>query len=607
MTSQAKWWSTWAPYWDVLEQRHFSPLVADALSPHIRGPCLVVGSGQGLVVEHLRGRGVATEGVDLERGMLTRGKARRGVAGILADARSLPFADSRFRTVIVASGVVDYLDDEAAIAAILSECRRVLAPGGALLVAFYKLPDEIRRIGERLGVVGDGEYRLARLFEIQRTVKRSPLACVSKIASWTGRSRARVFLGFTRLGLLMPSSLKAENDRVDRVVALAAEAGVGEDALFASVPTRLPYRDAEAIRALLLFAGCPPRELVERDDCVICRLGKRALSAPLGRGSAPGRDARAADAIVRAERLVKRFRSLPRNAVDGIDLEVARGTIHGILGPNGAGKSTTIRMLLGLLPPDGGRISLDLGADGDVRARVGYVPQDLALYPKLTARENLTFFGRLYRLDARTLAARIDSGLALVGLADRADDQVAAYSTGMMRRLNLAAGLLHEPPLLFLDEPTVGIDPQSRHRIYAVIEDLRRKGVTILLTTHYMDEARRLCDRLSIMDRGRIILEGAPSDLLARYGSCRIELVVDGAADGFADRAARAAEAEDAFLDGGILVLSTRGAKPAAEIVGSVIRLAEAEGARATLKSVREPDLESLFLEVTGSELEQGG
>jgi ABC-2 type transport system ATP-binding protein len=335
---------------------------------------------------------------------------------------------------------------------------------------------------------------------------------------------------------------------------------------------------------------------------VFCRLGKRCFSPPRGRVDEP-----AADAAVRAERLTKRFRASRRNAVDGIDLSVARGTIHGILGPNGAGKSTTIRMLLGLLPPDGGRIAFDLGAEGDVRTRVGYVPQDLALYPKLTARENLVFFGGLYRLDRETLAARIDAALALMGLAERADDAVGAYSTGMMRRLNLAAGLLHDPVLLLLDEPTVGIDPQSRHRIYKVIEELRRKGVTILLTTHYMEEAGRLCDRLSIMDRGRIILEGPPDLLLARYGSCRIELAVAEAAGGFEDRAACAVGAESAQLVDGILVLRIRGARSAAESVAAVIALAASEGARAELKSVREPDLESLFLEATGSELDEEG
>jgi ABC-2 type transport system ATP-binding protein len=540
--------------------------------------------------------------------MLARGRARRGVDGVLADARSLPFSGSRFRTVIVASGVVDYLDDAAAIAAILLECRRVLAPDGALLVAFYRLPDEVLRVGARLGFAGGDEYRPRRLFDVRRTARRSPLAAASKISAWTGHGRARALLDLTLVGLHRPRALLEDDARIDRVVALAARDGVAEDALFDSAPERLPHRDAEAARALLASLGCPPLEVREHDDCTVCRLGKSAPLWASGRAAEPDRGEAEAVSAVRAAGLRKRFPGSRRDAVDGVDLAVGRGTIHGILGPNGAGKSTTIRMLLGLLPPDGGRIAFDLGEGaGDERTRVGYVPQDLALYLKLTARENLTFFGRLYRLESARLAARIDAVLALVGLADRADDAVEAYSAGMMRRLNLAAGLVHEPALLLLDEPTVGIDPQSRHRIYTVIEDLRRRGVTILLTTHYMEEASRLCDRLSIMDRGRIILEGAPGLLLARHGAYRIELAVAGAPAGLADRVSRIEGAESASMAGGLLVVRARGAKDAAGIVGAVIDLAAAEGARATLKSVKEPDLESLFLEATGSELDGAG
>jgi ABC-2 type transport system ATP-binding protein len=605
MTAHGKWWGTWAPFWDVLEVRHLSPVVTDELAAHVRGPCLVVGAGQGLIVEHLRERGVATFGLDLEREMIVRGRARRGFGGILGDASHLPFAAASFRAVVVSSGVVDYVADEAVVAAILGECRRVLADDGALLVAFYKLPEAVRRVGERLGVVDAAGYHLGRLFDIHATVQRSPLACVAKVAAWTGKGRARAFVEFTRVGLRRPRAMREDAARVDRVVALAAAAGVTRDELFGSVPDLVPHRDADAVRALLGRCCGPPKAIVERDDCVFCLLGKRGGTPPRGLLADGAPDA-GTDVAVRAERLAKRFSGARRNAVDGIDLAVARGTIHGILGPNGAGKSTTIRMLLGLLPPDAGRIALALGGGGDARARIGYVPQDLALYPRLKGRENLVFFGGLYGLGGRALAARIDAALELVGLAERAGDPVGDYSTGMMRRLNLAAGLLHEPALLFLDEPTVGIDPQSRHRIYTVIEDLRRRGVTILLTTHYMDEARRLCDRLSIMDGGRIILEGPPAALLERFGTHRVEIAIAGARPGLADRALRATGAEDVALADGILALRIRGAEAAAQAIGVAVALAEAEGARAALKSVREPDLEALFLEATGSELAEG-
>jgi ABC-2 type transport system ATP-binding protein len=607
MASHGKWWSSFAPYWEHLERRHLTPLVAEDLLPEIAGPCLVVGSGQGLVVEHLRARGVAAIGLDLEREMLLRGKARRGVGGVQGDARRLPFADAAFRTVIVASGVVDYLDDVTAIAEILAECRRALAPGGALLVAFYRLGDEVRRVNERLGVVADGAFHMARLFEIQQTVRESPLACVGKIAAWTGRNRAGVLVGFTRLGLFMPRAIRDDAARIDAVIDRAAADGVSADELLASVPERIPYRDADAVRALLAEAGFPPAEIREHDDCLVCRLGKRSPAVPRGRidedpGAAP------ADAIVVARGLVKRFVGARRNAVDGVGIEVRRGAIHGILGPNGAGKSTTIRMLLGLLPPDAGEVRFDLGGPPcDVRSRVGYVPQELALYPKLTARENLAFFGRLYSMERGRLRARIDAVLREVGLTERGGDPVGEFSTGMMRRLNLAAGLVHEPQLLLLDEPTVGIDPQSRHRIYGVVEELKRRGVTILLTTHYMDEAHRLCDRLSIMDRGRVILEGPPSALLERYGAHRVEVAVHGEPRGIMDRVSRLPGVESAALEGALLIVRVRGAAAAAAIVGEITEIAAAEGARAELKSVRAPDLEALFLDATGEQLEREG
>ena len=177
----------------------------------------------------------------------------------------------------------------------------------------------------------------------------------------------------------------------------------------------------------------------------------------------------------------------------------------------------------------------------------------------------------------------------------------------LRRRLNLAAGLIHEPELLLLDEPTVGIDPQSRNRIYKVVEELRAAGVTILLTTHYMDEAHRLCDRLSIMDRGRVILEGPPAALLERYGAYRVEVALDGASSGVVDGVARLPGVEGAAVDGGLLVVRTRGAERAAAIVGEISRIAAAEGARAELRNVRAPDLESLFLDATGEQLEREG
>jgi ABC-2 type transport system ATP-binding protein len=198
-------------------------------------------------------------------------------------------------------------------------------------------------------------------------------------------------------------------------------------------------------------------------------------------------------------------------AVSGVSFAVERGQLVGLLGPNGAGKTTTVSMIAGLVTPDQGTVTIDGAAssgDADpVKRRLGLVPQDLALYDELTARANLRLFGSLYGLTSQALDDAIASSLALVGLADRADDRVKTYSGGMKRRLNLAAGLLHDPDILLLDEPTVGVDPQSRNAIFDNLEQLKSRGKALLYTTHYMEEAERLADRLVIMDHGRVLAD----------------------------------------------------------------------------------------------------
>lgn len=198
-----------------------------------------------------------------------------------------------------------------------------------------------------------------------------------------------------------------------------------------------------------------------------------------------------------------------RLAVDGVSFHVARGECVGLLGPNGAGKTTSVSMMTGLLRPDAGEVRVDgapLTGDADPRKRkVGLVPQELALYEELSARDNLRLFGALYGLTGAELARAVDRALELVSLADRHRHAVATFSGGMKRRLNLAAALLHGPELLILDEPTVGVDPQSRNAIFDNLETLRAAGMTLLYTTHYMEEAERLCDRIVIVDQGKVI------------------------------------------------------------------------------------------------------
>jgi ABC-2 type transport system ATP-binding protein len=210
------------------------------------------------------------------------------------------------------------------------------------------------------------------------------------------------------------------------------------------------------------------------------------------------------------------------DAVRGLTFEISRGEFFGLLGPNGAGKTTTIGLLSGLIEATRGHISIDgfdlFSSPMDAKAKLGLVPQSFALYPTLCARDNLVFFGRIYGLKGKRLRERIARVLEIVELTDRANQTVATFSNGMKRRLNMAAGLLHEPEILILDEPTVGVDTQSRNAILEWLDSLNKSGVTVLYTTHYIEEAQRLCDRVAIMDQGKIIALDSPARLIQDLG-----------------------------------------------------------------------------------------
>jgi len=208
-------------------------------------------------------------------------------------------------------------------------------------------------------------------------------------------------------------------------------------------------------------------------------------------------------------------------ALDGLSLSVRRGEIFGLLGPNGAGKTTTVSLAVGLLEPDEGRVTVaGLGAPSSpaVRSRLGLAPQALALYDGLSGDENVAFFGSVYGLSGARLAERVSAAIEFVGLADRRRDRVSTYSGGMKRRLNLAVALVHDPELILLDEPTVGVDPQSRNLIFENVRHLRDAGKTVVYTTHYMEEAERLCDRVGIIDHGALLALGTVAELLAAHG-----------------------------------------------------------------------------------------
>jgi ABC-2 type transport system ATP-binding protein len=210
-------------------------------------------------------------------------------------------------------------------------------------------------------------------------------------------------------------------------------------------------------------------------------------------------------------------------AVDDVSFDLERGQLIGLLGPNGAGKTTTVSLIAGLMSPDAGEVRVGgrrLTGDTDpMKRRIGLVPQDLALYDELTAGENLRFFGSLYGVTGASLGKATTAALGLVGLSDRIGDRVKTFSGGMKRRLNLAAGLLHDPDILLLDEPTVGVDPQSRNAIFDNLEELKRRGKALLYTTHYMEEAERLADRIVVIDHGRVIADDTLVGLRARIGS----------------------------------------------------------------------------------------
>jgi ABC-2 type transport system ATP-binding protein len=300
---------------------------------------------------------------------------------------------------------------------------------------------------------------------------------------------------------------------------------------------------------------------------------------------------------LRIDALVKRFGAM--TALDGITLELRSGECLGLLGPNGAGKSTLIRSIVGRVIPDAGTISV-FGAEADsksARTALGWVPQELALYPRLTCRENLQSFGRYHGLRGEALDRAVAQCLDWATLTDRAGELVKNFSGGMKRRLNMSAGLIHRPKLALMDEPTAGVDPQSRNHIFDMIETLRRDGMSIIYTTHYMEEAERLCDRIAIVDHGKIIALGTNADLVRNAFGSRSQVL------------ARFAGAQDRIADW----VAQRGGQAvggAARFtiehpteIGSLLEASEKAGFELLDVSLRKPNLESVFLRLTGREL----
>ena len=313
--------------------------------------------------------------------------------------------------------------------------------------------------------------------------------------------------------------------------------------------------------------------------------------------------------MLNVEDLVKQYGDL--TAVDSISFDAAEGSVFGLLGPNGAGKSTTINCISGLLPPTSGRIAVsghDIIKDGKAaRKSLGVVPQELALYEDLPAIDNLRYWGKAYGLRGKALEDRVSEVLGHIGLADRAKDLPKEFSGGMKRRLNFGCGIVHKPKVLLLDEPTVGVDPQSRAKLFDLVEAERDAGACVLYTTHYMEEAERLCDSLAIIDHGKIIAKGTVDELKAQLGA-RDALQLTGSFPAEAIKAAietlasSIADLEILTQDDDTLLLTL---SSASQHLPAIFDAVSGAGGSVSETSLRSPNLETLFLLLTGKELRE--
>jgi len=313
------------------------------------------------------------------------------------------------------------------------------------------------------------------------------------------------------------------------------------------------------------------------------------------------------NSMVETQALVKQYPGAAEPAVKGINLDIRHGEIYSLLGPNGAGKTTTISMLCGLLVPTDGEAFV--GGHSvkeellDVKRLIGFVPQDIALYPTLSAIENLRFWGRMYGMGGKKLTDRIQTVLKIVGLEDRARERIETYSGGMKRRINIAVGLLHEPEMVFMDEPTVGIDPQSRRSILDTVKALNNSGMTVLYTTHYMEEAQELSDRIGIIDHGELIAAGTLEELTLLVGEHDIvELSLS------AEQSSRRLEDALTAIDG---VVSAHPENGTVRLIvddgnaslAAMVAAANRAGVKVTNVTIKEPNLEAVFLHLTGRSL----
>lgn len=309
--------------------------------------------------------------------------------------------------------------------------------------------------------------------------------------------------------------------------------------------------------------------------------------------------------MLQAENIKKAYGK--KTIVKGISFSLRKGESFGLLGPNGAGKSTTISMISGLVPLDGGEITVGgyvIGKDTNkAKQKIGIVPQEIALYPTLTAQENLVFWGKMYGLTHGEAKKRSAEVLEYVGLTERAKDKIETFSGGMKRRINIGAALMHKPELLIMDEPTVGIDPQSRNHILETVKQLNETGMTVIYTSHYMEEVEYLCDRIGIIDQGEMIAIGTKNDLCSRLGGDTIiQMTVSGADEGFLSAVRSLAYVNDVTVNESELKIEVA-AVHHEKVVTSLLAEAAAHQTNLLSLQVQEPNLERLFLNLTGRTL----
>ncbi len=309
--------------------------------------------------------------------------------------------------------------------------------------------------------------------------------------------------------------------------------------------------------------------------------------------------------ILEVQNLVKKYGDF--TAVNGVSFDIKEGEVFSLLGPNGAGKTTTISMLSTLYTPASG--DAIIGGHSitknpmAVKQVIGIVPQELALYEDLTARENLIFWGQMYGLSGKSLHSRIDEVLEQIGLTDKAKNRIKTYSGGMKRRVNIGVGLLHKPRLLFMDEPTVGIDPQSRRAILDTVKDLNKQGMTVLYTTHYMEEAEELSDRVGIIDHGELIALGTQKELTQQVGQMETLILHIGESDDL-EALANSLKGVQDVLEANVTDHEVSIITPEAEdILAAVVSKANERGIKIRSIDIREPNLEAVFLHLTGRAL----